>query len=483
MTNLRLPLIFVHLILTCFTLATHLVMSETKSTTKIHSVTDISHTFSFYFDGRFASNYIQPIGGIDARNWATLHKCDLSNINLLILQTESSPCPYLSQDIQVVRKFLDGGGGVLILGDHSPFRNENVYPLNEVAKSFGAKFIDHHAKHPLKPTQELEIVDLETYNGKIIDLEDESIWKILIRDAESHIVMAQKPVGKGQVLLASRALAGRQPNAKDPINSGMWQSLLVKLVSGKQIDPTRLPKGTMPENIVNRNELQIQYSDYLEPMSETIFEIYRKSRPFLEQIIGVPPTRGMLKKLILLPTGGGGFSSGVAIGIGVWWGNFPEQRYGMVELLGHEATHSWVLPFAEPMWNEGLATYVGILLGRESGLGKEADAKLENWISKAKRYDPQMKIFDLVNDKEAPHVVKMGKPMWIFEELRKEEPQIISRYFQAKRRMIDPDRQNSYTADDSVAVLSNAVGRNLFDWFLKLNIDVDPSRTRIEFPQ
>ena len=94
-----------------------------------------------------------------------------------------------------------------------------------------------------------------------------------------------------------------------------------------------------------------------------------------------------------------------------------------------------------------------------------------------------MKIFDLVNDKEAPHVVKMGKPMWIFEELRKEEPQIISRYFQAKRRMIAPDRQNSYTADDSVAVLSNAVGRNLFDWFLKLNIDVDPSRTKIEFPQ
>ena len=72
--------------------------------------------------------------------------------------------------------------------------------------------------------------------------------------------------------------------------------------------------------------------------------------------------------------------------------------------------------------------------------------------------------------------------MWIFEELRKEEPQIISRYFQAKRRMIDPDRQNSYTADDSVAVLSNAVGRNLFAWFLKLNIDVDPSRTKIEFP-
>ena len=48
---------------------------------KIHSVTDISHTFSFYFDGRFAMNYIHPLGGADARNWATLHKCKIYRIS------------------------------------------------------------------------------------------------------------------------------------------------------------------------------------------------------------------------------------------------------------------------------------------------------------------------------------------------------------------------------------------------------------------
>ena len=156
----------------------------------------------------------------------------------------------------------------------------------------------------------------------------------------------------------------------------------------------------MPENIADKTGLQIQYSDYLQLMAEKIFTIYEKCFPLLEEIFGVPPTQGMLKKLILLPTDGGGFSSGVAIGLGVWWGNFPEKRYGMVELIGHEATHSWVLPFAEPMWNEGIATYVGILLGRESGLNKEADATLARWINNTKRYDPEMTEFDLASKKK-----------------------------------------------------------------------------------
>ena len=191
----------------------------------------------------------------------------------------------------------------------------------------------------------------------------------------------------------------------------------------------------------------------------------------------------MLKKLILLPTGGGGFSSGVAIGLGVWWGNFPDERYGMVELLGHEATHSWVLPFAEPMWNEGLATYVGILLGREFSLNKEADTTLERWIDNAKRHDPEMTRFDLAKGEDIPHAVQMGKPMWIFEQLRIEEPRIVSKYLQVKRRLIDPKKQNRYTADDSVAILSIAAGRNLFNWFRSLNIDVDPSRTKVASPR
>ena len=67
--------------------------AATAPAARIHSVTDIAHEFTFYFDGRFAQNYIGE-SGADARNWATLHKADLSNANLLILQSGAPPCPY-----------------------------------------------------------------------------------------------------------------------------------------------------------------------------------------------------------------------------------------------------------------------------------------------------------------------------------------------------------------------------------------------------
>ena len=389
-------------------------------------------------------------------------------------------CSYLTQDVQAVRNFLEDGGGVVVLGEHALFRNEKTYRLNQLVAVFGAKFVGQ----PLKPSSELRIEDLETYEGKTIELEDLSLWQILIRDVEVHIVMARRSVGKGKLLVVSRALSGRQPNAKNPINAAMWQSILANLASGKQIDPAKPPEGMMPENIADRTGLQIQHSDYLQPMADTIFDIYRESRPLLEKILGVPPTQGMLKKLILLPTtGGGGFSSGVAIGLGIWRGNFPDERYGMVAQEFHHATHSWVLPFAEPMWNEGLATYVGILLGREFGLNKEADTTLKRWIDNASRHDPEMTRFDLAKGEEIPHAVQIAKPMWIFEQLRTEEPRIVSKYFQAKRRFIDPKKLNRYTVDDSVVVLSTAAGRNLFNWFRSLNIDVDPSRTKVASPR
>lgn len=114
---------------------------------RIHCVTDISHEFTFYFDGRFGRNYVAE-NGIDARNWGTLHKYDFSNVNLLILQSSASPCPYLPEDIKAVRKFLLEGGGVVVLGDYALFRNEKEYKLNALARHFGAEFVNERAEKP-----------------------------------------------------------------------------------------------------------------------------------------------------------------------------------------------------------------------------------------------------------------------------------------------------------------------------------------------
>ena len=65
-----------------------------------------------------------------------------------------------------------------------------------------------------------------------------------------------------------------------------------------------------------------------------------------------------------------------------------------------------------------------------------------------------MKKYDLAYGKDLPRAVHWGKAMWIWEELRKEKPDLIARYFQAKREHADPAKLKRYTADECVAVMS-----------------------------
>lgn len=472
--------IIVSATLTCLCLA-NLFAGPTfaAQSNRIHCVTDISHEFTFYFDGRFGRNYV-AVNGIDVRNWGTLHKYDFSNVNLLILQSGASPCPYLPEDIDAVRKLLEEGGGVVVLGDYALFRKEPNYRLNTLAGCFGAEFVDEVATKPLRGCSMLESQRIESYSPRIIKLDESVDWEILVKDDEDCAVMARRNVGKGYLVVSSRSLSGRKPDASDPVNETWWKPLLKQITSNKPVDPEHRPRNQMPENKTQRKRLPIQYSDYMKSHADAIYAVYDQCFPVIQEVMGVPPSEGMLTNLILLPTGGGGFSSGSSIGLAAWWGGFPEKKYGMVELISHESTHSWVHPFTEPMWNEGIATYVGILVGRKMGLAEDADSTLAGWIRRAKRHDKDMTKYDLANGKDVPHVVRMAKPMYIFERLREEKPDIVARYFQTKRRLATPEKIKKYKADDSVAVLSIAMGRDLFPWFQSLGITVDRSKSQIE---
>ncbi|MHC4742881.1 MAG: hypothetical protein ACYS8Z_13275 [Planctomycetota bacterium] len=446
---------------------------------RIHCVTDISHEFTFYFDGRFGRNYVGK-NGLDVRNWGTLHKYNFDNINLLILQSGASPCEYLPEDIVVVRRFLEKGGGAVVLGDFSLFREEKTYRLNTLMKAFEARFVDERAAKPLKGYSILEKERIESYSPKTIELEKPPDWEILVKGAKGRVAMARRSVGKGELIIASRALCGHKPDASDPINQKWWKPLLREISSGKAVDVRYSPRHQMPENRAQRGRLPVEYSDYMKPYADAVYAVYDQCFPVIEEVMGVPPSEGMLTRLILLPTGGGGFSSGSSIGLAAWWGGFPEKKYGMAELISHESTHSWVHPFTEPMWNEGIATYVGILVGRKMGLAEDADSTLAGWIRGAKRHDPDMTRYDLAGGKDVPHVVRMAKPMWIFEQLSKEKPDIVAKYFKTKRKLATPEKIKRYSADNSAAVLSVAMGRDLFGWLRSLGISVERSKAEID---
>ncbi|NLN90116.1 MAG: hypothetical protein GX134_08115 [candidate division WS1 bacterium] len=450
--------------MTTLVLAATLALGQAPEANPVHAVTDIAHDFSFYFDGRFGGQYIEPAGGRNVMNWGTLHEYDLSNANLLILQSAGTPCPYPAEDVDAVREFLAQGGGVLVLGDYATFRDETAYHLNDLVQAFGAQFAMEPAIGPLTASAALTDGEVETYGGKTIVLGAPTDWEVLVTDAAGRAVLARRSVGTGALIVGSRALAGHNPDASDDINASWWQPLLIAAASAKPVDPSTPPQGAYPEHLVEREGLRLQFSDYMEPYADIIFEIYAECRPVLEDIMGVPPAEGMLASLILLPTDGGGFSSGQTIGLGVWWGDFPDERYGMIELIGHEGAHSWVLPFPEPTWNEPIATYVGAHLAIRLGLVEQGRATIERCIEGGLEHDPDMDQADLANPEGLPNAVVWGKTFWLWEQLRAEEPETVAKYFQAKRRLADPDVIDAYTMHDAAVVLSEAMGRDLFPW-------------------
>lgn len=456
--------------------------------TSVYAVSDLSHSFSFYGDGRFATQYLE--GEKAVTNWGTLDKFDAQNANLFILLDCHSHLKYTTADIKYLRKFIKKGGAVLIMGSHDNRRQ------NELMNVFGAQFVKK-GKGPLVATDKMPKNEggsgIEGGNGSVLLLEKPEEWTVYIQDADGQAALAEKKEGKGRVLLASRSLAGSRPDAKDNINKDWWPLVLKKAVEGKIIaEGARLDGNGVTQlgNVKKAGVTTYHYSDYLAPYFQEMVNIDKICRPLIQKRMGVPLSEGMGSSVGLLATGDGGFSAGGAIGLAVFWGGFPEDKAGMYEFLTHEAVHSWVLPYPE-VWNEPIATYVGNLVQIDGGFPEVGKATIKHNLERASRIDPTMKVYDLegrssvegTTDLEGGQANDMhwGKTYWILEQMRAQDPHFLVKYFQAKRKWVK-NLPAPYNIHQTVAIMSVALGKNLFPWFNAHGIKVDTAEVKIDIP-
>ncbi len=447
---------------------------------RVHAVSDLGHQFTFYADGRFHRQYLpgQPV----AMSWGSLFNYDFSNANLLVLLGCDPHLKYVQQDLEAITDFLRQGGGVILLGSA---RDE---AQNLLAAEFDCSF-GTTAEKPLKAAHDLIDGEIEG-GGDTLKMQERKLWRVLAVDARERPVLATRRIGKGTLLVGARGLAGRNPNASDNINASWWQPLLVEVASRKTVDsgkPFRSRGIGQLEYQEQLGSMTLRYNDYLKPYAKSMGDIYMRCRPVIEKRMGVPLSEGMASEIGLLATGGGGFSSGRTLGLAVFWGGFPDREDSMIEFITHESVHSWVLPFPE-IWNEPIATYVGNLVMIDMGHEEEALRRIESTIRRASRIDPTMKIYNLrgegppdareLDRGEANHI-HWGKTYWILEQLRKENPQVLAEYFQAKRRLATPGELKRYDEHATVALLSIVMKRDLFPWFREHGIDVTRNKSPI----
>lgn len=449
---------------------------------RVHAVVDLAHEFSFYGDGRFATQYLKDQKAVTS--WGTLFKFDLSNANLLVLLNCAPQLTYWPEDLAAVNRFLEAGGGVVIFG------SSESGPQADLAKKFGAGFAKG-AVGPLKGAAPVGGNKVEGAVGTRLALTQPALWTALVSDASGQPVLAMRKAGRGTLLIGARSLAGSRPDASDPINAAWLSPLLAQIAAGKTVNTAKpfQGRGLTPGNHVEDHDgLKLHYSDYLQPYAKAMYAICQRCKPVIEQRMGVPLSSGMASEIGLLATGGGGFSSGQVIGLAVWWGGFPQREDSMIEFITHESVHSWVLPYPE-IWNEPIATYVGNLAMIDMGYAKEANKRIKRTIERATKHDPEMKIYDLSGkslsgaaalEGGAQTDVHWGKAFWILEQFRKEKPDFLTRYFQAKRRLALPGKLKKYDTNNTVAVLSVAMGRDLFPWFREHGFDVARERAEIK---
>jgi hypothetical protein len=454
---------------------------SSKPNRRIHAVSDLGHQFSFYADGRFHKQYLpgQPV----ATNWGALYNFDFSDANLLILLGCDLHVKYLPKDLETIRQFLADGGGVVLMAS----AGDN--PQNKLASQLGCTF-QGRAKSPLKGIGE-HMNEIEGH-ADWMEIKEPDLWNVLITDADGKTVLASKKVGKGMLLIGARQLAGSRPDAKDDINAAWWKPLLARAASGKMVDSKKPFRSRGIGDLAytdNLGNIKLSYSEYLKPYAKAMGDIYLRTAPVIEKRMGVPLSEGMASHIGLLATGDGGFSSGRTLGLAVFWGGFPEREDSMIEFITHESVHSWVLPFAE-IWNEPIATYVGDLVMADMGYEEEGFKRINNTIERAKRIDPTMKLYDISGKSLTgaepltggqANEMHWGKTFWIFEELRKENPDILADYFRAKRRLANPAQIKKYDTNATVAVLSIAMERDMFGWFREHGFDVSRDNSPVEF--
>lgn len=462
--------------------------SQTKlavTTPVIHAMNDVAHLYNFHADWGFHRQYLQDQKY--AKSWCALYNADLSNANLLFLNGCEDKLSYVPKDIETIQSFLKKGGGVMILGDASGKSQ------NELARLFGGEF-KTGVKQPLKACKFTTEPVQAKANVAYLDFEDPKKWTVVAMDADQKPLLAYTKAGKGTVIMGSRALMGDHPDhVSDSINSTLWRPLWNLAVQGKKVDPSKPFTDCFIESLEHRIQegtMDISYSDYMAPYADQMLAISERCKGYIEKRMGVPLSPKMGSRIILIPTGGGGYSSGEILALAIWWGDFPKKEDSMIEFITHESVHSWVLPFAE-IWNEPIATYVGNLVMSDMGYAEEGIRRIKSTIESGRKYDPEYNLYDINGNSNkagvksfedgVPRDLHWGKSFWILEQLRTENPEFIADYFKAKRKHAIPEKIKTYDENNTVAVISIVMKKDMFPWFRSIGFDVDREKAEIRF--
>lgn len=435
---------------------------------------DLSHEYSFAFDWDLPWRYLAPAGYDYTRYMASLEPESLNGYDVLVVSQFASGVAFPPHLLEAIRDFVSQGGGLFIVGKgwvwpayYSGYPPALHYPLHDLAAAFGAELTTAYASKPywIHPHEVTTgVIGVDTKGCVAGTLALDASWTPLITDNVGQPVMAVRQFGSGRIFLTAEDCILGNP----PINTTFMSNIFNWLTHGHR---TRYPGYTplqrvIPELSQTINHVTIHYAASLGDRYQFIQDNFGIVYSHLQVMTSVEPIYDLV--ILCLATGGGGYSAGQEIGVGV----LTADPY-VIGVLTHEMAHSWNEPggFPGAAFEEGWASLMAIRVLERMGYRQEASDGRAIYEAQFRRLDPSGTELDLNADLTGIPLddlqAYMGKAMWVFETLeRNHSNDFMIRLMPLHRHWVQVGRaSNPVTLDEFITMLSTVAGMDLRPFF------------------
>jgi len=474
--------VFVTLSLTSFTVS---FSTQVYSQRAPRVLIDVAHEFTFAFDAFLPVGYLEPNGYQFTKLLATLNSSIIANYDVLVIEQATTNVSFSTDQIVAIKDFVNNGGGLLLVGKGwvwqgmYPSSSMDSYPLNALAKEFGFKFTINYAVKPFAiisheiTTGVNTFENLDAVAGTLNILSD---GDSIIKDSSGQTIVASRNFGQGRIIVTAEDVFISSPfTGKLLINQlfvkNLFGWLKINMIAQNTNQP--IPYRILPENLVQLGPTKFYYPSALGNRATFLQEKFQQIYIELKNLMEVEITFNLT--IIALSTGGGGYSGGAEIGIGVL-----TEESAVVRIMAHEMTHSWVLPGAFPgSLNEGWASLAAIRVARKMGYQQQADEERSYWERVFRESDPDGTKLDISCMPPGPpeNQPYMGKAMWVIETLEGTYgSDLMQRFMRIKRSINDP----TVTMGKFIYYMSKAVYEDLSTFFRNINTTFEKIHASLE---
>jgi hypothetical protein len=213
--------------------------------------------------------------------------------------------------------------------------------------------------------------------------------------------------------------------------------------------------------------LYVRWSKPLEQRAQILVAVLPKvSAAIARRNGGLPPSDSI--EVNIIATGGGGWSSGRAIGV-----QCDGTLGANVAVIAHELTHSWEGPLPG-VFGEGWASLVGMRVVAELGMAETAVKERRSWHQQFLKRDPTMHALDITRSEHERAIFGPceGKAMWMIEQLEGRFGDDFMQRFLELRHALKGNAPLEF--DDVLYYFTLAAGQDLSPWYRELGISYRP---------